>query len=97
MAQLLSFPNIGGPGRARYAPAVRAPQTWSERQPAYDRHTIDLYARLLAEEAAGAGADAMARDVLRLDPRDHRSRAILNWHLKRAHGIAETLSPILDW
>jgi hypothetical protein len=62
----------------------------------YGKRSIDLYARLLDEEAAGSSAEALARDVLSLDPRDAQAPAVLQWHLTRARRIADTLFWILE-
>ncbi len=87
MAQILAFPSSPRP----------VPQGRTERPSVYDKRKIDLYARLLDEEAAGSSEEAMAREVLHLNPRHGRARAILRGHLRRAHWVADTLSPLLDW
>ncbi|MEI9996975.1 MAG: hypothetical protein WDM91_20440 [Rhizomicrobium sp.] len=97
MAQVLAFPGLVGRAGRNPRGAVRAPAAWSERPSAYDKRNIDLYARLLDEEAAGSSEEDMARELLHLDLRDDRARAVLRWHLKRAHWIAETLSALLAW
>jgi len=65
----------------------------------YDRRNISLYARLLHDESEGAGEDDLARVVFGLDPYRNRGRvlAVLRSHMRRAHWIADTLFPMLDW
>jgi len=72
---------------------------WTEQFSDYDRRNVDLYARLLHDESEGASEDDLALGVFALDPYRNRSRvlAILRSHLRRAHWIADTLFPMLDW
>ena len=72
---------------------------WSDQLSDYDRLNINLYARLLHDESENISEDDLARGVFGLDPYRNRSRvlAILRSHLRRAHWLADTLFPLLDW
>ena len=96
MAQVLAFSGSDGRKAVRRNPYEPLAALGPRPSP-YDKRNIDLYARLLDEEASGSSPDAMVREVLHLDPRDGKARAILSWHLDRAHWIAELLSPIMGW
>ncbi len=75
------------------------PCPWSEALSDYDRRHIAVYARLLHDESEGASEAELARRVFRIDPHANRNRTqlVVRSHLKRAHWIADTLFPMLDW
>ena len=94
------------PDRRRESYAAKTPVVtlwglcpWNDELSDYDRRNIDLYARLLHDESEGASEEDLARDAFAIDPYRHRDRAlaILRSHLRRAHWIADTLFPMLDW
>jgi hypothetical protein len=70
---------------------------WSETFTEYDRKNLSLFARLLHDEAEGAGLFDLARDVFELSPwlKPQRVRAIVRSHLRRAHWVADNFFPIL--
>ncbi|MEJ0024482.1 MAG: DUF2285 domain-containing protein [Rhizomicrobium sp.] len=75
------------------------PCPWSDALSDYDRRHIAIYARLLHDESEGASEAELAQEIFRIDPRANRDRMqrVVRSHLQRAHWIADTLFPMLDW
>ncbi|MEI9992084.1 MAG: hypothetical protein WDM86_18860 [Rhizomicrobium sp.] len=102
MGTVLAFPAPARRAPYRPPPGIRARGTWticpwSEEVSDYDKRHISTYAWLLHDESEGATEEELARTIFGLDPGHAYARGVVRSHLRRAHWVADTLFPLLDW